>query len=588
MARAWNFPINTSIADWSATTPNITRSTRTTPAVAATNHSRLAYDRCYDTTDFTHFTVNPTNADPVNPVNGTDGTASPTTPVNANPTNGTGAAVPLNKGHGLSTTELGLVIAIPVCVFLFIVLCIMFKGRLKDFVSRVRGRDEPSIGLDTRDEAPMMANAGPPHSRTPPHELVPMANVTGHQIHGHPDGSTTMANVTELQNRAHLGESTAVADVTTQQNQTPLDNSIATTVNLANPQSWRDFRFAILCALALEMDMVRALFEVDLTKMYGKAEGDRNHYAFGILGGKPVVLARLRDMGKLNAAEVASGLRLSFSNIKIGFVVGVAGGAPHTSGENGKENSIFLGDVVVSTAVVQTDFGRQRPDRFWRKTKVESTLGRTGPWVASFLGLLDTSIETEQLAQRTLAYRNGLLSTKRIERPTSGSDRLFAFDYRHKHPATANCEECNSCVGLFDSVCDVADRAKCADLGCGDHEVIRRRTDVSKTSANGVQTEETRPLGIHFGRFASADAVMRSGVHRERLMAEEGVIGFEMEAAGTWDQFDTVTVKSVCDYADSHKNKDWQASAAATAASCTKAILEKWVQAGRADGRAPM
>jgi nucleoside phosphorylase len=40
-------------------------------------------------------------------------------------------------------------------------------------------------------------------------------------------------------------------------------------------------------------------------------------------------------------------------------------------------------------------------------------------------------------------------------------------------------------------------------------------------------------------------------------------------------------VKAVCDYADSHKNKLWQdfaAATAATAASVTKALLERYIQ----------
>jgi hypothetical protein len=42
------------------------------------------------------------------------------------------------------------------------------------------------------------------------------------------------------------------------------------------------------------------------------------------------------------------------------------------------------------------------------------------------------------------------------------------------------------------------------------------------------------------------------------------------------DVVPTIVIKSVCDYADSHKNKEWQAYAAATAAACIKAILEEW------------
>jgi hypothetical protein len=59
-------------------------------------------------------------------------------------------------------------------------------------------------------------------------------------------------------------------------------------------------------------------------------------------------------------------------------------------------------------------------------------------------------------------------------------------------------------------------------------------------------------------------------------VAREKVIAFEMEGAGAWDYLPTVVIKSVCDYADSHKNKEWQGYAAATAAACVKALLEEW------------
>jgi nucleoside phosphorylase len=59
----------------------------------------------------------------------------------------------------------------------------------------------------------------------------------------------------------------------------------------------------------------------------------------------------------------------------------------------------------------------------------------------------------------------------------------------------------------------------------------------------------------------------------------DGIIGFEMEGAGVWDYFPSIVIKGVCDYADSHKRKGWQryaATAAATAAACTKAFLVEW------------
>ncbi|KAI1013599.1 hypothetical protein LB504_013194 [Fusarium proliferatum] len=50
-----------------------------------------------------------------------------------------------------------------------------------------------------------------------------------------------------------------------------------------------------------------------------------------------------------------------------------------------------------------------------------------------------------------------------------------------------------------------------------------------------------------------------------------------MEGAGVWDSFPCIVIKGACDYADSHKDKDWQRYAAATAAACAKAFLGFWV-----------
>lgn len=60
---------------------------------------------------------------------------------------------------------------------------------------------------------------------------------------------------------------------------------------------------------------------------------------------------------------------------------------------------------------------------------------------------------------------------------------------------------------------------------------------------------------------------------RDRLAEELGVLCFEMEAAGLMDNFPCLVIRGICDYADSHKNKDWQGYAAATAAGYTKDLL---------------
>jgi nucleoside phosphorylase len=74
---------------------------------------------------------------------------------------------------------------------------------------------------------------------------------------------------------------------------------------------------------------------------------------------------------------------------------------------------------------------------------------------------------------------------------------------------------------------------------------------------------------------------MKSGKHRDAITKTERVLGFEMEAAGVWDNSSCIIVKGVCDYADSHKSKTWQCYAAATGASAAKAFLGYWKPAGK-------
>lgn len=140
-------------------------------------------------------------------------------------------------------------------------------------------------------------------------------------------------------------------------------------------------------------------------------------------------------------------------------------------------------------------------------------------------------------------------------------DILYPPEYRHKHQR-AYCEVCSACESENDEVCDLALSSTCDTLGC--------RGESAKSSRPPDQP------AIHFGRIACGNQVIKSGRHRDRLAAEEDVIGFEMESAGVWDCVPTIVVKGVSDYADSHKSKQWQKYAATTAAACTKAILEQW------------
>lgn len=76
----------------------------------------------------------------------------------------------------------------------------------------------------------------------------------------------------------------------------------------------------------------------------------------------------------------------------------------------------------------------------------------------------------------------------------------------------------------------------------------RKRTREQKASArNGLpltpaDIQEAQKPWIHFGRIASGDVVMKSGIHRDQIALKEKVIAFEMEGAGVRDNFPTVVM----------------------------------------------
>ena len=78
---------------------------------------------------------------------------------------------------------------------------------------------------------------------------------------------------------------------------------------------------------------------------------------------------------------------------------------------------------------------------------------------------------------------------------------------------------------------------------------------------------------IHYGLIGSGNQVMRHGLTREKLREEREILCFEMEAAGLMDHFPCLVIRGICDYSDTHKNKNWQPYAAATAAAYAKELL---------------
>ncbi|KAK7219686.1 hypothetical protein V2G26_007689 [Clonostachys chloroleuca] len=78
---------------------------------------------------------------------------------------------------------------------------------------------------------------------------------------------------------------------------------------------------------------------------------------------------------------------------------------------------------------------------------------------------------------------------------------------------------------------------------------------------------------VHYGLIASGNQLMKNAKERDRLASERGILCFEMEAAGLANHFPCLALRGICDYSDSHKNKEWQGYAAMVAVAYAKDLL---------------
>jgi nucleoside phosphorylase len=291
-----------------------------------------------------------------------------------------------------------------------------------------------------------------------------------------------------------------------------------------------DYTVGWVCALFVELAAAEELLDKEHETPEHDSH-DTNIYTCGRVGEHNVLIACLPEgqIGTNSAAAVAVQMKSTFTTIRFGLMVGIGGGVPS------EEADVRLGDVVVSTphgthgGVVQYDSGKTTMAGFERVGSLNSPPG-------ILLGAV-AKVRANHMKRRSklLEYLSKLVSLPGFEREAAGPDILFKAEYSHEGGTT--CRACSR-----------------------DHLVAReaRRQEVV----------------VHYGTIASGNQVMKTAVERDRLSAEfGGVLCFEMEAAGLMNRFPCLVIRGICDYADSHKNKQWQMYAAGTAAAYAKEVL---------------
>ncbi|KAI1321129.1 ankyrin repeat protein [Xylariaceae sp. FL0255] len=299
---------------------------------------------------------------------------------------------------------------------------------------------------------------------------------------------------------------------------------------------------------------------------------DTNVYTLGSIGHHNVVIACLPDgkLGTSSAANVATQLIRSFPGIRFGLMVGIGGGMP---------SKVKLGDVVVSVprnthpGVVQWDFGKAEPGNNFRRT---GALNNPPTILLTALGKLATTHEIQgsqaQDFVSELKTKHPRLSLK-YQKPSSELDVLCSTcnrgnhtyqDYAHAEPPAKKRRLAMKVSQLANDASQVLKDAQLLDPD-----------SISSCDGNALQKREPGEMQIHRGLIASGNCVVKDAAFRDQVDRRLGgdVLCFEMESAGLMDNFPCVVIRGICDYADSHKTKEWQEYAAVIAAAFAKELL---------------
>lgn len=303
--------------------------------------------------------------------------------------------------------------------------------------------------------------------------------------------------------------------------------------------SKKEFQIGWICALPIEAAAAIQMLDENFGILQEQEKSDTNTYNLGRIGQHYVVIACLPDgqYGTTSATTVAINMMRTFSDsLRIGLMVGIGGGAPSAV------HDIRLGDIVVSCpegrygGVIQHDMGKINEDGKFHP--IGSLNSPPKPMLNALAQLRAAELydDPQYPCYLQKAIGRNTRTQKTFSRPDDESDRLFKQEYEHLDDASS----CDLCPVIW--------------------EVDR------------FAREDSNPH-THYGTIASGNTLIKNAKKREAIRKETGALCFEMEAAGLMADFPCLVIRGICDYADSHKNKQWQGYAALTAAAFSKELL---------------
>ncbi|KAF3234347.1 hypothetical protein TWF217_003777 [Orbilia oligospora] len=252
-----------------------------------------------------------------------------------------------------------------------------------------------------------------------------------------------------------------------------------------------DYSVGWICAIPIELTAVLAILDETYPQL-NAADDDTNLYKFGRIGEHNVVISWLPSgrYGVAQAGIVAARMRLTFSKLRFGLMVGVGGGAPS------EDNDIRLGDIVISHptnlsgGVIQYDFGKAMENGEFLQT---GSLNAPPSILLRAIASLRAEDQAE-LSQKISEIAQGIEeNNSRFQYPGQETDVLFRADYNHIPGEGRQRDTCKS---------------------CNTSKVVPR-----------LEREHDHPY-IHYGIIASGNQVMKD--EREKIKEINFLIPFHM------------------------------------------------------------